>query len=91
LLACTSTVIVDAVPPAADEDAEEAGAGGELLEPPELQAAAKTAATASGPPTRSASEAFLDENGLFICCAFRFRWNIECELECLALVNTPQR
>ena len=59
-LECTSTADAGEPPPAAGG----AGAGTELLEPlepPELQAAARTAATASGPPTLSANEALLDE------------------------------
>jgi hypothetical protein len=56
----TSTADAGAPPPAAGE----AGAGAELLEPlepPELQAAARTAAAASGPPTLNIKEALLDE------------------------------
>jgi hypothetical protein len=68
LLLCTSTVAADVLPPAAG-DAGEAGVDGELLEPPELQAAARTAAAASGPPTRIANDALLDESSLIICCA----------------------
>jgi hypothetical protein len=88
-LACTSTV-GDALPPAAGDagevgdageagdDGEAAGVDGELLEPPELQAAARIAAAASGPPIRIANEALLDESRLFICCAGPSRWNTEC-------------
>jgi len=72
---CTSTVIADELPAAADAAADELPAAaedaeldGELLVPPELQAVARTAAAASGTPSRSANEAFLDENRLFICC-----------------------
>ena len=70
LLLCTSTVAAADPPAAADDadDAGEAGVDGELLEPPELQAAARTAAAARGRPTRSATDAFLDENRLLICC-----------------------
>jgi hypothetical protein len=76
LLECTSTVIADELPPAADElppaaadDAGEAGADEELLEPPpELQAATRTAAPASGKPSFNANEAFLDDSKLSICC-----------------------
>jgi hypothetical protein len=54
LLVCTSTVAVEVVPP------DDGAAGAELLEllePPELQAAARMPAAASGPPIFSASVA----------------------------------
>jgi hypothetical protein len=80
LLVCTSTVAAAELAPAPEDDdgAEDAedddGAGvaddAELCEPPELQAAARTPAAASGTPNFRASETFLDASNLFICCAF---------------------
>lgn len=64
---CTSTVAVDELPPAAADDAGKSGADEELPEPPpELQAATKTAAPASGKPSFNANEVVLDESRLII-------------------------
>jgi hypothetical protein len=97
LLDRTSTVVADELPPAAAdelppaaaEDAGEAGADEELLEPPpELQAATRTAAPASGKPSFNATDAFLDDSKLSICCDSPFdhgiRFRIEIRLPCTA-------
>src|SRR6266568_8240988 len=60
----TSTVVADELPPAA-EDPEPAG---ELFEPPELQAVARTAAAANGRPNLSANGIFRDDSLVSICC-----------------------
>ena len=81
LLVRTSTVAADELAPAADvpedadgaEDADDA----EPCAPPELQAAARIPAAASGAPSLRASEIFLDTSTLFICCAFPFRPSAE--------------
>jgi hypothetical protein len=79
LLVRTSTVAADELVPAADvadddgaddDAADDDAADAELCEPPELQAAARTPAAASGRPNLRASETFLDDRMLFICCAF---------------------
>jgi hypothetical protein len=85
---CTSTVAADELAPAAGF-ADEADDADDACELPELQAAASTAAAASGRPNLRASETFLDDRRLFICCAFPFRWNTERSAKCLASLNTP--
>jgi hypothetical protein len=71
----TSTVPVDEPLPAAG-DWDVGAAGADEVCVPLLQAAARTAAAASGPPIRTASDAFLDENSLIISYAFPFKRNI---------------
>jgi hypothetical protein len=86
---CTSTVAAEELAPAADvpEDADDADDAAPC-EPPELQAAARTAAAAIGRPILRANEVLLDSSSLFICCAFPFGGNIERSGECLAPLNT---
>jgi hypothetical protein len=95
---CTWTVAADGLVPAVDDADDELApaAGGaddadddDPPELPELQAAARTPAAASGRPNLRAIETFLDDSNLFICCAFSFRWNTERSAKCLAPLNTP--
>jgi hypothetical protein len=58
-------------------DVPEDADGAELCALPELQAAARTPAAASGAPSLRASETFLDASSLFICYAFLFRRSTE--------------
>ena len=73
LLVRASTVEADVLCAAADVD--EGADGAAAYEPPELQAAAKTPAAASGRPNLSANEIFLEVGKLVICCAFLSDWN----------------
>jgi hypothetical protein len=75
------------MPPPLVDGAEDAGEAGDPLDPPELQAAARTAAAARGPPTLIANEAFLDVSRLFIWCAFPFG-GISCYLVLPSIAQT---
>ena len=101
LLVRTSIVAVDDRAPTrgiADEDDDaddDADDGAEIFVPPELHAAARTPAAASGAPNLRASKILLDPTRLFICCAFSFSVGIQAPMEyrtlgeCLAPFNTP--
>jgi hypothetical protein len=92
-LAPAADVAADELEPAADAAGVDDAGAAAPCEPPELQAAARTPAAASGTPNLRTSATFLDNRRLFICCVFSFPVEYRALGECLAPLNTspPQR